>query len=32
LLTEGRLNDGTTPSLCRVASMVAPFIGEPLSE
>ena len=32
LLTEGRLNDGITPSCCNVASIVAPFIGLPLSE
>jgi len=32
LLTAGRLNEGTTPRRCRVASMVAPFMGEPLSE
>ena len=32
MLTEGRLNDGTIPNLCSIASMVAPFIGEPLSE
>ena len=32
LLAEGRLNDGTTPNLCSVASMVAPFMGDPLSE
>ena len=31
LETLGRLNDGTTPSRCIVASMVAPFIGPPLS-
>ena len=32
LLTAGRLKAGTTPSCCRVASIVAPFIGAPLSE
>src|ERR1019366_2546490 len=31
-LTLGRLNDGTTPSACIVASIVAPFMGPPLSE
>jgi hypothetical protein len=31
-LTRGRLNDGTTPRLWRVHSIVAPFIGPPLSE
>lgn len=31
LLTDGRLNEGMTPSRCMVASMVAPFIGPPLS-
>src|SRR4051812_6955308 len=30
--TRGRLKDGTMPSLCIVASIVAPFIGPPLSE
>ena len=30
--TRGRLNDGTTPRRCSVASIVAPFIGPPLSE
>src|SRR5262249_27938696 len=29
--TLGRLNDGTTPRRCSVASIVAPFIGPPLS-
>ena len=28
---RSRLNDGTTPSRCEVASMVTPFIGPPLS-
>ena len=32
LLTLGREKEGTTPNLCKVASMVAPFIGAPLSE
>jgi hypothetical protein len=32
LLTDGRLNDGITPSSCKVDSMVAPFIGLTLSE
>ncbi len=32
LLTAGRLNDGITPKACKVASIVAPFIGLPLSE
>ena len=32
LLTDGRLNDGTTPKSCNFASMVADFMGEPLSE
>jgi len=32
LLTAGRLKDGITPSACSVASIVAPFIGLPLSE
>jgi hypothetical protein len=32
LLVAVRLNAGTTPRRCRVASMVAPFIGAPLSE
>ena|GEM_PF-4207785 len=32
LLTEGRLRLGATPKRCMVASMVSPFIGEPLSE
>ena len=32
MLTEGRLNDGITPSFCKVTNMVAPFMGEPLSE
>ncbi len=31
-LTLGLLNEGTTPSFCSVASIVAPFIGLPLSE
>src|SRR5436189_5444176 len=31
-LTEGRLNEGTIPSICNVASIVEPFIGPPLSE
>ena len=31
-LTRGRLKEGTTPSHCKVASIVAPFIGPPLSE
>ena len=31
-LTEDRLNEGTTPKRCKVASMVAPFIGLSLSE
>lgn len=31
LLTEGRLEAGTTPSFCRMASIVVPFIGAPLS-
>ncbi|AKF85415.1 hypothetical protein MFUL124B02_11865 [Myxococcus fulvus 124B02] len=30
--TRGRLKDGVTPSHCRVARSVAPFIGPPLSE
>ena len=28
----GRLNDGITPKACKVASIVAPLIGPPLSE
>jgi hypothetical protein len=28
----GRLNEWLTPSVCKVANMVAPFIGLPLSE
>lgn len=32
LLTAGRLKDGMTPSPCKVANIVAPFIGPPLSE
>ena len=31
-LTLGLENEGTTPSRCRVASMVEPFMGPPLSE
>ena len=31
LLTLGLLNEGVIPSDCMVASMVEPFIGEPLS-
>ena len=31
-LTEGRLKEGTTPRRCKVASLVAPFMGAPLSE
>jgi hypothetical protein len=31
LLTDGRLNEGITPSRCMVASMVEPFIAPPLS-
>ncbi len=31
-LTQGRLNEGTSPSFCSFASIVAPFIGLPLSE
>jgi hypothetical protein len=30
-LTRGRLKDGITPSRSKVASIVAPFIGPPLS-
>jgi len=30
LLTDGRLNEGMTPSRCMVASMVAPFIAPPV--
>jgi hypothetical protein len=32
LLTAGRLKEGTTPRRCKVASIVAPFMGAPLSE
>ncbi len=32
LLTDGRLRDGVTPSSYIMASMVCPFMGEPLSE
>jgi hypothetical protein len=32
LLTDGRLNEGTTPSVCAMASSVAPFIALPLSQ
>ncbi len=32
LLTAGRLRDAATPRRCMVASIVSPFIGEPLSE
>ena len=32
LLTAGRLKEGTTPRRCKVASMVAPFMGATLSE
>ena len=31
-LTRGLLKEATTPSRCSVASIVAPFIGPPLSE
>ena len=31
-LTRGLLKGATTPSRCSVASIVAPFIGPPLSE
>jgi hypothetical protein len=31
-LPKGRLKEGTTPSFCRVASMVAALMGAPLSE
>lgn len=32
LLTDGRLNEGTIPNVCSVTSIVAPFMGPPLSE
>jgi len=32
LLTRGLLRDGVTPNSYKVANMVAPFIGLPLSE
>src|SRR3990167_1404048 len=31
LLTDGLLKDGVTPRFCKVASIIEPFIGPPLS-